>query len=143
MPTAYCLLPATYYILTATKSINLPHHLHSHLRPALFPNAPKKNCSLRHQKLSALGIAAPKKNCVCLPARQVKEFLGVKRLKTKSSESFLVVELFCLSGTQRNSSNYFSVHASFGSFLTLRKEHLKNLFWSLSRCISGLRKEQR
>jgi hypothetical protein len=121
MPTAYCLLPATYYILTATKSINLPHHLHSHLRPALFPNAPKKNC-------------------VCLPTRQVKEFLGVKRLKTKSSESFLVVELFCLSGTQRNSSNYFSVHASFGSFLTLRKEHLINLFWSLSRCISGLKK---
>ena len=69
----------------------------------------------RPQKLSALGLTAPKKNCV-------KEFLGVKRLRTKSRESFLVVELFCLSGTQRNSSNYFSVHASFGSFLTLRKE---------------------
>jgi len=42
-----------------------------------------------------------------------------------SEPACTVGRLFCLSETKRNSSNYFIVHASFGSFLTLRKEHIK------------------
>jgi len=49
-------------------------------------------------------------------------------------------ELFCLSETKRNSSNYFIVHASFGSFLTLRKERIKTFLESIPMTIGTKKK---
>ena len=64
-------------------------------------------------------MTAPKKNCA-------KKFLGAKRAKQNLFESLqLRGKLFCFSVAKRNFSNYFSAHASFCSFLTLRKGHIK------------------
>ena len=56
-----------------------------------------------------------------------KKFLQSEALKKKCCLSESSSEFISFSVTAKKFSSSFGEHASFGSFLTLRKEHIKNL----------------
>ena len=70
-----------------------------------------------------------------------KKFLQSVALKKKCCLSESSSEFISFSVTAKKFSSYFGEHASFGSFLTLRKEHRKSFIEFILSVVEGLRKE--
>ncbi len=66
-------------------------------------------------------------NCFRSSKELRKKFLQSEALKKKCCLSESSSEFISFSETAKKFSSSFGEHVSFGSFLTLRKEHIKNL----------------